>query len=53
LIAHPQLQIATLTRELYGQHSERSVRLLDQMELAFEELESSARDCQEFRAGWA
>jgi transposase len=44
LIAHQQLQIAKLTRELYGQHSERSVRLLDQMELAFEELESSATE---------
>jgi transposase len=42
LIAHQQLQIAKLTRALYGQHSERSVRLVDQMELAFEELESSA-----------
>ena len=44
LIAHQQLQIAKLTRELYGQHSERSVRLIDQMELAFEELESSATE---------
>src|SRR5580704_5260310 len=44
LIAHQQLQIAKLTRELYGQHSERSVRLLDQIELAFEELESSATE---------
>jgi transposase len=44
LIAHQQLQIAKLTRELYGQHSERSVRLLDQMELALEELESSATE---------
>src|ERR1700744_182545 len=44
LISHQQLQIAKLTRELYGQHSERSVRLLDQMELAFEELESSATE---------
>jgi transposase len=44
LIAHQQLQIAKLTRELYGQHSERSVRLLDQMELAFEELETSATE---------
>jgi transposase len=44
LIAHQQLQIAKLTRELYGQHAERSVRLLDQMELAFEELESSATE---------
>ena len=44
LIAHQQLQIAKLTRELYGQHSERSARLVDQMELAFEELESSATE---------
>ena len=42
VIAHQQLQIAKLTRALYGQRSERSVRLLDQIELAFEELESSA-----------
>ena len=34
LIAHQRLQIAKLTRELYGQRSERTVRLLDQMELA-------------------
>ena len=39
VIAHQQLQIAKLTRQLYGQRSERTVRLLDQMELAFEELE--------------
>jgi transposase len=44
LIAHQRLQIEKLTRQLYGQHSERSVRLLDQMELAFEELESSASE---------
>src|SRR6202049_3763243 len=44
LIAHQQLQIAKLTRQLYGQHLERTVRLLDQMELAFEELESSATE---------
>jgi transposase len=44
LIAYQRLQIAKLTRQLYGQHSERSVRLLDQMELAFEELESSASE---------
>jgi transposase len=44
LIAHQQLQIAKLTRQLYGQHSERTVRLLDQMELALEELESSATE---------
>ena len=44
LIAHQRLQIAKLTRQLYGQRSERTVRLLDQMELAFEELESSATE---------
>jgi hypothetical protein len=38
------LQIAKLTRQLYGQRSERTVRLLDQMELALEELESSATE---------
>jgi len=42
LIAHQRLQIAKLTRQLYGPRSERSVRLIEQMELAFEELESSA-----------
>jgi transposase len=44
LIAHQQLQIAKLTRQLYGPRSERRVRLLDQMELAFEELASSATE---------
>jgi transposase len=44
LIAHQRLQIAKLTRELYGQRSERRVQLLDQMALAFEELESSASE---------
>ena len=44
LIAHQQLQIEKLTRQLYGQHSERTARLLDQMELALEELESSASE---------
>jgi hypothetical protein len=44
LIAHQRLQIAKLTRQLYGPRSERSVRLLDQMELAFEELASSATE---------
>src|ERR1700674_3610657 len=44
LIAHQQLQIAKLTRQLYGHHSERTVRLLEQIELAFEELESSATE---------
>jgi transposase len=44
VIAHQQLQIAKLTRQLYGQRSERTVRLLDQMELALEEIESSATE---------
>jgi transposase len=44
VIAHQQLQIEKLTRQLYGHHSERTVRLIDQMELAFEELESSASE---------
>src|SRR3954449_952593 len=44
VIAHQRLQIEKLTRQLYGQHSERTVRLIDQMELAFEELESSASE---------
>jgi transposase len=44
LIAHQQLQIEKLKRELYGQRSERASRLLDQSELQFEELESSATE---------
>ena len=44
LIAHQQLQIKKLTRELYGSRSERTSRLLDQIELQFEELESSATE---------
>ena len=44
VIAHQRFQIDKLTRQLYGPRSERSVRLLDQMELAFEELESSASE---------
>src|SRR6266851_4484062 len=44
LIAHQQLQIAKLKRQLYGSRSERALRLLDQAELQFEELESSATE---------
>src|SRR4249920_1115948 len=44
MIAHQRLQIEKLTRQLYGQHSERTVRLFDQMELGLEELESSATE---------
>ena len=44
LIAHQQLQIKKLMRQLYGPSSERTSRLLDQIELQFEELESSATE---------
>jgi len=44
LIAHQRLQIANLTRQLYGPRSERAVRLIDQMELAFAELASAASE---------
>src|SRR5271156_3264742 len=44
LIAHQQLQIGKLTRQLYGPRSERTSRLLNQIELQFEELESSATE---------
>src|SRR5512146_22530 len=46
VIAHQRLQIEKLSRQLYGHRSERAVRLLDQIELAFEELESSASEDQ-------
>lgn len=42
LIAHQKLQIAKLTRQLYGQKSERSLRLIEQLALSFEELEAGA-----------
>jgi transposase len=44
VIAHQRLQIEKLSRQLYGHRSERTIRLLDQMGLAFEELESSASE---------
>ncbi|MDE3116509.1 MAG: IS66 family transposase [Pseudomonadota bacterium] len=44
LIAHQKLQIAKLTRQLYGQKSERSSRLIDQLALTFEEAEASATE---------
>jgi transposase len=44
LIAHQQLRIEKLTRALYGPRSERTSRILDQIELRFEELESSATE---------
>src|SRR5271156_4220343 len=44
LIAHQQLQIEKLRRQIYGPRSERTSRLRDQIELRFEELESSATE---------
>jgi transposase len=44
LIAHQKLRIAKLERQIYGQRSERSARLIDQMELELEELEAAATE---------
>src|SRR5437773_12292112 len=44
LIAQQKLRIAKLQRQIYGQRSERSSRLIDQLTLTFEELESSATE---------
>ncbi|MGO9817280.1 MAG: IS66 family transposase zinc-finger binding domain-containing protein, partial [Acidocella sp.] len=44
LIAHQKLRIAKLERQIYGPRSERSSLLVEQMALAFEELEASATE---------
>jgi transposase len=44
LIAHLTLEIEKLKRALYGSSSERSARLLDQLELQLEELEAAATE---------
>src|ERR1700704_2828761 len=44
LIAHLKLQIEKLNRDRYGPRSERTARLLDQLELRLEELEISATE---------
>jgi transposase len=44
LIAHLKLQIEKLRRELFGPRSERTARLLDQLELQLEELETTATE---------
>src|ERR1700751_4489055 len=44
LIAHLKLEIEKLRRTLYGTRSERSARLLDQLELELEELEAAATE---------
>ena len=44
LIAAQKLRIAKLERQVYGQRSERSARLIDQLALDFDELEASATE---------
>ena len=44
LIAAQKLQIAKLQRQIYGQRSERSARLIDQLALEFEELSATATE---------
>jgi chromosome segregation ATPase len=43
-IAHLKLQIEKLNRDRYGPRSERTARLLDQLELQLEELETAATE---------
>ena len=44
LIAHQKLRIARLERQLYGQRSERSARLIEQSAFVFEELRTEATE---------
>src|SRR5208283_1593100 len=44
LIAQQKLRIAKLERQVYGQRSERSARLIDQLALTFEDLQASATE---------
>jgi transposase len=44
LIAHLKLQIEKLNRDRHGPRSERTARLLDQLELTLDELESAATE---------
>ena len=44
LISHLKLEIEKLRRQLYGTRSEQKARLLDQMELQLEELETAATE---------
>ena len=44
LVAHLKLPIEKLKRELYGSRSERKARLLEQMELQLEDLETAASE---------
>src|SRR5437899_12946341 len=44
LIAQQKLQIAKLKHQIYGQRSERSARLIEQLALALEELEADTTE---------
>src|SRR5271154_6040508 len=44
LIAQQKLRIAKLERQVYGQRSEHSARLIDQLAFTFEDLEASATE---------
>src|SRR5437773_9678565 len=44
LIAQQKLRIAKLERQIYGQRSERSSRLIEQLALALEELEADTTE---------
>ncbi|MCP2223673.1 hypothetical protein M2226_009639 [Bradyrhizobium elkanii] len=44
LVAHLELRIEKLKRELYGQRSERTARLLEQLELELEDLVAAASE---------
>src|SRR4029450_1187583 len=44
LIAHLKLRIEKLNRDRYGPRSEHTARLLDQLELTLEELETAATE---------
>lgn len=52
MIKHLKLEIAKLRRDHYGHSSERSARLIDQMEMQLEELEAAATE-DEIAAGKA
>ena len=43
-IAAQKLEIAKLKRQIYGTRSERTARLIDQMELELEDLETTATE---------
>jgi len=44
MVAHLKLVIEKLKRELYGRRSERTARLIDQLELQLEEMEAKASE---------